>query len=123
MKNVIFGDIGDILYIEICRYPFFNGEDDDEIFAAIQKGKIASPPPEWDNVSDDAKNLIKKMCCPPGKRLTAEQVLNETWSKDNVPNCGKILLPMKADGFKNYANSNKLRKAGLALIASRLSEQ
>ena len=30
---------------------------------------------------------------------------------------------MKADGFKNYANSNKLRKAVLTYIASRLSEQ
>ena len=114
---------GVILYIIICGYPCFNGEDDDEIFEAIQKGKIAFPSPEWDDVSDDAKQLIKKMCCSPEKRLTAEQVLKETWVKDNAPNSGKISLPMKADGFKNYANSNKLRKAVLTYIASRLSEQ
>ena len=113
---------GVILYIIICGYPCFNGEDDDEIFAAIQKGKIQFPSPEWDDISEDAKNLIKKMCCPPDKRLTAEQVLQETWVKDNAPNSNKTLLPMKKDGFKNYANSNKLRKAVITYIASRLSE-
>ena len=102
---------GVILYIIICGYPCFNGDDDDEIFAAIQKGKINFPSPEWDSISNDAKELIKKMCCSPNKRLTAEQVLNETWVKDNAPNAGKALLPMKIDGFKNYSNSNKLRKA------------
>ena len=53
---------GVILYIIICGYPCFNGDDDDEIFAAIQKGKIAFPSPEWDDVSDDVKKLVKKMC-------------------------------------------------------------
>ena len=41
----------------------------------------------------------------------------------NAPNSRKIVIPMKADGFKNYANSNKLRKAVLTYIASRLSEK
>ena len=114
---------GVILYIIICGYPCFNGDDDDEIFAAIQKGKIYFPSPEWDNISNDVKELIKKMCTSPEKRLTAEQVLNETWVKDNAPNSTQILLPMKPDGLKNYANSNKLRKAVLTYIASRLSEE
>ena len=114
---------GVILYIVICGYPCFNGEDDDEIFAAILKGDIAFPSPEWDDVSDDVKILIKKMLSSPDKRLTAEQVLKETWVKDNAPNAGKALLPLKIDPFKNYSNSNKLRKAVLTYIASRLSEE
>ena len=114
---------GVILYIIICGYPCFNGEDDDEIFEAIQKGKIAFPSPEWDNISEDVKELIKKMCCSVNKRLTAEQVLKETWVKDNAPNAGKTLLPLNAEPFKNYSKSNKLRKAVLTYIASRLSEE
>ena len=114
---------GVILYIIICGYPCFNGEDDDEIFAAIQKGKIVFPSLERDSISNDARELIKKMCSPPNKRLTASQVLEETWVKDNSPNAGKTLLPMKFEPFKNYAHSNKLRKAILNYIPSRLSKE
>ena len=113
---------GVILYIIICGYPCFNGETDEEIFEAIIKGKIIFPSPEWDNVSEDAKNLIKKMCTSPDKRLTAEQVLKEKWVNEHAPNSKNAVLPLKADGFKNYADSSKLRKAVLTFIASRLSE-
>ena len=114
---------GVILYIIICGYPCFNGEDDDEIFAAIQRGKIQFPSPEWDDISDDVKNLIKKMCCPPEKRLTASQVLQDTWVIDNAPHSLSTNIPTKKDGLKAYAYSNKLRKAVLTYIASRLSEE
>jgi calcium-dependent protein kinase len=113
---------GVILYIIICGYPCFNGDDDDEIFAAIKKGKIVFPSPEWDEVSNEVRDLIKKMCCSADKRLTAEQVLNEPWVKDNAPN-GKTKLPLKLDSFKSYSHSNKLRKAVLTYIATRLSEE
>ena len=76
-----------------------------------------------DEISDDAKKLIKKMCCPPYKRLIADQVLKETWIKENAPNSSKsVVIPLKKDGFKAQASSNKLRKAVLTYVASRLSE-
>ena len=55
--------------------------------------------------------------------MTAEQVLEDTWVKDNAPHSSKIKIPTNKDGFKIYANSNKLRKAVLTYIASRLSEE
>ena len=113
---------GVILYILICGYPCFNGEDDKEIISSILRGKVQFYSPEWDNISEDVKNLVLKMCCPPEKRLTAEQVLNETWVKDNAPNSSQNMVPKKIDGFKKYAGSDKLRKAVLTYIASRLSE-
>jgi calcium-dependent protein kinase len=113
---------GVILYILISGYPCFNGEDDKEIISSILRGKVQFYSPEWDNISDDVKNLVLKMCCPPEKRLTAEQVLNETWVKDNAPNGSQNMVPKKIDGFKKYAGSDKLRKAVLTYIASRLSE-
>ena len=113
---------GVILYILICGYPCFNGEDDKEIINAILRGKVQFYSPEWDNISEDVKNLVLKMCCPPEKRLTAEQVLNEPWVKDNAPNSSNSEFPKKIEGFKKYSGSDKLRKAVLTYIASRLSE-
>ena len=34
---------------------------------------------EWKNVSEGAKSLIKKMICPSTKRLTAMEVIMDTW--------------------------------------------
>ena len=82
-------------------------------FLLNQRGKIQFPSPEWDEISDDVKNLIKKMCCPPEKRLTASQVLQDTWVKDNAPYSLSTNIPTKKDGLKAYAYSNKLRKAVL----------
>lgn len=114
---------GVILYILICGYPCFNGDDDDEIFQAILKGKVVFPPPEWDNISEGCKKLVLKMLSPPDKRPSAEQVLEDPWIKDHAPDSKNAQLPLKAEGFKNYANSNKLRKAILTYIASHLSEK
>ena len=101
---------GVILYILICGYPCFNGEDDREILIAIQKGKIRFPSPEWDDVSDDVKNLILRMCCPPEKRLNAEEVLNESWVKDNALDSSKNTIPKNINGFKEYASQINLEK-------------
>ena len=83
---------GVILYIIICGYPCFNGEDDDEIFAAIRKGKIVFPSPEWDDVSNDVRELIKK--------------IKDIFQSIDINNDGKLSLEEikkavgKADGLK-----------------------
>jgi calcium-dependent protein kinase len=42
---------GVILYIFLCGYPPFNGENDQLIFQRIKQGKFTFPSPEWDSVS------------------------------------------------------------------------
>ena len=75
---------GVIFYILLCGYPPFNGDDDDEIFEAILKGEFVFPKEEWDCVSDDAKNLIKKMLTQnPKKRISALDSLKDIWFKKN----------------------------------------
>ena len=36
---------------------------------------------EWDEISKEAKNLIKKLICKPEKRLTAQEALDHKWFK------------------------------------------
>ena len=36
---------------------------------------------EWDEISKEAKNLIKSLICKPEKRLTAGEALKHKWFK------------------------------------------
>jgi calcium-dependent protein kinase len=76
----------------------------------------------WDKISNDVKDLIKKMLCDPKDRLTAEQVLNHNWVSNLAPNSQDIVLDLNIDNLKWYTNANKLKKAVLVFIASRLND-
>ena len=45
---------------------------------------------EWDEISKEAKNLIKCLICKPEKRLTAGEALNHKWFKKILGNEIKI---------------------------------
>ena len=113
---------GVILYILLSGDPPFNGENDNDIYRAISKKKYSFPDKEWKNISDDAKDLIKHMLCEPDVRYTAQQVLNHKWVTQLAPNAQKSLQSINIENLKNYTKQNKLKKAVLTFIASRLGE-
>jgi len=113
---------GVILYILLTGDPPFNGSNDNEIYRKIQKKTFSFPSPQWDKISDDVKDLIKHMLTDPADRYTAEQVLNHTWVVNLAPNSQEGLLYLNPENLTNYKNSNKLKKAVLTFIASRLKD-
>ena len=66
---------GCMLYILLCGYPPFYGDDNQEILAMVQKGQFDFDGEEWDEVSKEAKDLIKQLICKPERRLTAAEAL------------------------------------------------
>ena len=65
--------LGVILYILLCGYPPFNGSTDEKIMKRIERGKFDFPPEEWNNISQEVKNLIRSMLrLDPSKRPSAE---------------------------------------------------
>ena len=52
---------GVILYILLCGFPPFYEEELPALFDQILKGKYDFPSPWWDNISKDAKDLVKAM--------------------------------------------------------------
>jgi calcium-dependent protein kinase len=47
----------------------------------VQRGKFDFDGEEWDEISKEAKDLIKKLICKPEKRLTANEALQHKWMK------------------------------------------
>ena len=114
---------GVILYILLCGYPPFNGNDDDEIFESIKKRKFVFPEAEWANISKEAKDLINKMLSDPLTRLTAEQVLSHPWLVNQLNKNTKAKeIKLNFNTFKTYSGANKLSRAVLTYIASRLTD-
>ena len=85
--------VGVILYMFIGHAPF-DGCDDEEITANIQKGVYKKDDKRWKKASKEEKDLIQKLLIySPRKRLTALEALRHPWFKitdsnflyDNVP--------------------------------------
>lgn len=101
---------GCILYILLCGYPPFYGDDDQQILEMVQRGKFDFDGEEWDDISKDAKDLIKKLICKPEKRLTAEEALAHKWFKKALKD--EKVMEMKGNkltNFKNFQKNSKLK--------------
>lgn len=53
--------LGVITYILLCGYPPFYGDNDTQIFESVKIGKFDYPSPEWDDISNSAKDFINKL--------------------------------------------------------------
>ncbi|XP_050442455.1 serine/threonine-protein kinase GL21140 [Adelges cooleyi] len=73
---------GVILYILLCGFPPFVSENNsqEELFDDILSGTYGFPEPYWDNVSEEAKDLVCSMLqSNPSLRFSAEDVLDHPW--------------------------------------------
>jgi len=64
--------VGIILYMLLSGNPPFNGNSDVQILEAIKAGKYSTEGGAWNEISDLAKDLVKKMLTQdPKKRISA----------------------------------------------------
>lgn len=112
---------GVILYILLCGDPPFDGTDS-EIYKKIKEKKLHFSNPTWKNISEDAINLIKWMLSDPDKRPTAEDVYSHKWVAQLAPNSKEAFLKLDINSLKTFSNTNRLKKAVLTFVASRLKE-
>jgi len=64
--------LGVILYILLSALPPFDGDNDRQILDSVKKMKYEFCTPEFNNVSNEAKDLISKILKPAAQRLTLE---------------------------------------------------
>ena len=114
---------GVIFYILLCGYPPFNGETDDEIYEAVLSGKFQFPEEDWDQVSQEAKDLIKKMLTKdPKKRISALYSMQDVWFKKNEEKSeyDKKLAKKVLNNMKKFKKHRILEKTIISFIINQL---
>ncbi|KAF8657998.1 hypothetical protein HU200_059458 [Digitaria exilis] len=112
---------GVILYILLCGVPPFWAETDEGIAQAIIRANIDFNREPWPKVSENAKDLVRKMLDPSAySRLTAQQVLDHPWIQNasaapNIPLGEAVRFRLK-----QFTVMNKFKKKALLVVAEYL---
>ena len=113
---------GVIMYILLSGCPPFQNDVQEEMYNSIKDCDYIIEGYEWDSISDDAKDLIKKILVPQKSRLTAEKALQHRWltkqlKKDKkTPDSLKLML----DKLVDFNVDNKLQEATKLFIITQL---
>jgi calcium/calmodulin-dependent protein kinase I len=84
--------VGVVTYVLLCGYPPFYGTTQIELFEKITHAKYEFPEPEWNYISDTAKDFIKKLLVlDPKDRMTADQALEHPFLSSSSSSNNKLL--------------------------------
>lgn len=113
---------GVILYILLSGCPPFPGNSDEQILDRIRIGKYSFQGAVWDQVSNEAKDLIKKLLCPEMLRLSAFEALSHPWiqSNGNYPLPSPETITNLISNLQVFQSLNKLRDAINTFITSQV---
>lgn len=115
--------LGVIMYVLLCGYPPFNGNTDKEIINAVKLGKYTLDEAEWDEISQEAKDLIRKtLTLDHKKRTSATDALRHPWFKEYAlkEKIEKSIATKALTNLKNFNANIKLKQATLTFIVSQL---
>lgn len=94
---------GVILYILLCGYPPFNSKSVRQLFVRTVKGAYKLSGPEWDSISPEAKDLVRKMLdISPETRITTQEILAHPWITKAVDVAAEHIAdssPLGVDGL------------------------
>jgi Ca2+-binding EF-hand superfamily protein len=112
--------MGVILYILVCGYPPFYGDEQADILAMVKEGVIDFPAEEWGSVSAECKELIQRMCNKDSsQRPTCEELRGEPWLAGAAPSealAGGIIR------LKRWNAKRKFKAAIKALVVGQRLE-
>ncbi|KAL1201416.1 Calcium-dependent protein kinase 1 [Cardamine amara subsp. amara] len=115
---------GVIVYILLSGVPPFWAETEQGIFEQVLHGDLDFSSDPWPNISEDAKDLVRKMLVrDPKRRLTAHQVLCHPWVQVDGVAPDKPLDSAVLSRMKQFSAMNKFKKMALRVIAESLSEE
>ncbi|GFZ01473.1 calcium-dependent protein kinase 6 [Actinidia rufa] len=103
---------------------FFKPDNEQGIFDAILRGNLDFASDPWPSISGSAKDVVKKMLrADPRERISAIDVLNHPWMREDGDASDKPLDVAVLTRMKQFRAMNKLKKVALKVIAENLSEE
>eukprot|EP00922_Rhytidocystis_sp_ex-Travisia-forbesii_P018961 GHVS01028159.1.p1 GENE.GHVS01028159.1~~GHVS01028159.1.p1 ORF type:complete len:518 (+),score=63.20 GHVS01028159.1:69-1622(+) len=117
---------GVILYVLLCGYPPFNGPNDAAIMDNVLRGEFQFDPPDWKDVSEDAKDLIRQMLTlEPQKRISSEAALGHKWIVETTSEGVTALESKDLTGvlgsMRMFQKTQKLAQAAMLFMGSKLT--
>ncbi|XP_016106758.1 peripheral plasma membrane protein CASK isoform X8 [Sinocyclocheilus grahami] len=109
---------GVILFILLSGcLPFYGTKE--RLFEAVIKGKYKMNPRQWGQISESAKDLVRRMLMlDPAERITVYEALNHPWLKERDRYAYKIHLPETVEQLRKFNARRKLKGAVLAAVSS-----
>lgn len=116
--------IGVIMYILLSGKPPFDGDSDKEICKKVKEGKYSLAGEEWDDISKEGKDLLKKlMTYDPKKRISWAEALKHEWFAE-INRAGDTKNTISAlQNLKDFRAEKKLQQAAITFIVSQLASK
>jgi len=113
--RVDYWSIGVIMFILLCGYPPFYGENDSEVQDSIRRGLVVYEEDDWQHVSPETRELVKGLLeRNPAKRKTVDDVLKITWKVSST----KSAFRMAHNKFKQTVQKRKMHRQSMGLFES-----
>lgn len=111
-KAVDLWSLGVVTFILLGGYPPFYDKDQKRLLQKIASGNYEFDPMMWNDVSKDAKSLIRGLLqTNPKKRLTTTRVLKHPWIAKSQMGSSYAQLATAQEGLKEYQMQRKLKLA------------
>lgn len=106
-----------------------DGKDNQAILKRVQSGEFTFDPRHWKDVSDQAKDLVRRcLTYVPSKRITAQAALQHPWIQWYASGRGverPLSLRLGSDlieRFKSFQRLHKLKRLAITCVAYQLSD-
>lgn len=103
---------GVMLYILVTAAPPFDGENDRQIMDNVKKMKFTFDSkdyliavPEAKHLTEEVKDLIRRILVPAETRITIEEIMNHPWMTKQLP-LSTLQLDFKR--LRNFSNFSKV---------------
>eukprot|EP00752_Nemacystus_decipiens_P005344 g4846.t1 len=111
--------IGVIIYILLGGYPPFHDENQTRLFRKIKAGNFKFHPEYWQSISNEAKDLIRRLLTvDPKRRLTAAQAVTHPWLLSKDADLLNHNLGVNLEQLKLFNARRKLRAAIKSVLAT-----